>query len=98
MLLVPTYLAVSSLIKDSQYNIGLFAKQDILPNTTIWEFTKGFDRYIHKSNLYKLNKIQKEFNHQHNYYMIYADNARFMNHSLSPNTYDVEGLTGGLFY
>jgi len=96
MLLVPTYLAESSI-----HGIGLFASKNIRARAVIWEFTPHFDVRVPISILHNSSSSIKNFlNHygyiphdNPNHYVICMDNARFINHSDNPNTDDTTGLT-----
>ncbi len=87
MLLVYTYLDKSKI-----NGIGLFAKNLIPKGTVVWELVKDFDVIINKSNLEKLPDNAKAFVLHYGYYdskkkqyIVCLDNARFLNHSKTPN-------------
>lgn len=90
MLLVRTYLAASAI-----HGIGLFAAEPIAGGTTIWEFTPGFDLDLSEADLDRLSKPCRVrvleyayFNAARQRYILCSDDARFINHSDTPNTID----------
>ena len=93
MLLVDTYLDKSTI-----NGIGLFAKQTIPKGTVIWKFHHRFDIQVHKDNLPFISPDIVKFIDTYAYVQnrvchICLDNARFMNHSSTPNTSDIDGNT-----
>jgi len=86
-------LLIKTKIKVSKINgTGLFANQFIPKRTVIWKFQPGFDLKIEKNELDELSKIAKEsflkyayFNSTINKYILCFDDARFFNHSDTPN-------------
>jgi uncharacterized protein len=95
MLLVETYLASSNI-----QGIGLFAAQDIKKGAKIWVFTPGFDLKFTDKNLEELSPAAKRqfFNYcyksKNGIYVLCFDDARFINHSESPNTLDDDDEEG----
>lgn len=92
MLLVKTKIASSPLA-----GIGLFADQFIPKGTYIWRFKKGFDLRFGNNYIDTLQEPSKSFFLTYAYqnpktlnYVLCSDNARFFNHSDSPNTHCVE--------
>ncbi len=91
MLLVRTYLDKSDI-----HGIGLFATEPIKKGTVIWEYRKGFDFMVKDSDLYHLPRSLHPFRAFVLWYgyldsktmkhVVCADDARFMNHSFTPNT------------
>lgn len=88
MLLVPTTLAQSSI-----HGIGLFAVERIEEGAVLWEFTPGFDLELSRSDVEKLSPACQRrvleyayYNAQKVRYILCSDDARFINHSASPNT------------
>jgi SET domain-containing protein len=76
--------------------IGLFADQFIPIGTIIWQYDSRIDFYIPITNDFNYSQIEKDFfekycPHQNGNYLVCVDNARFMNHSDSPNTIDIKG-------
>jgi len=87
MLLVKTKIGPSKI-----HGIGCFAAEKIKNGTVIWKFVDGFDVKIKKKQLATLPKsAQKAILHYCYYdknkqeYVICLDDARFFNHSTSPN-------------
>ena len=92
MLLVKTYIGLSPI-----HGIGLYTAEPIKKGTRIWEFTPGFDLIIEKEIITSLPSIQQEqilnyayLDRQTGKYLLCADNARFFNHSTTPNAEDIE--------
>lgn len=92
MLLVKTKLGVSPIA-----GIGLFADQSISKGTYIWRFKKGFDIRVDESYADTLNGPAKDYfltyayqNLQTRKYILCSDNARFLNHSNTPNIRSIE--------
>ena len=91
-------LLVKTKIKSSDIaGIGLFADQLIPKGTYIWRFKKGFDIRVEKDYPSTLEEPAKSFFMTYAYqipktlqYVLCADNARFINHSDTPNTHCVE--------
>lgn len=100
MLLIPTYIGPSNID-----GIGLFAAQGIKVGTVIWKFTPPFDLKFNKKILRRLNKYSKiqlinfSYLSESGDFVLCADNARFINHSIKPNTINIgfdqnkEGVT-----
>lgn len=86
MLIVKTYLDKSPI-----NGIGLFAGEFIPKGTKIWIFTPKLDLAFKKievknKNIFEyLNKYCYRYN---GYYILCMDDARFINHSDTPNTND----------
>lgn len=90
MLLVKTYIGPSKI-----HGIGLFAGEFIAKGTPIWKFQREFDRTITKEHLDTLPVITQKFiikyaylSKKTNNYILCADDARFQNHSNTPNCID----------
>jgi SET domain-containing protein len=88
MLLITTRLGSSPL-----HGLGLFAAEPIPAGTEIWRFTPRFDLEFPKSEVQALPTRMREFIEHYGYldarlglWVICFDNARFMNHSDTPNT------------
>lgn len=97
MLLVPTYLDKSPI-----NGIGLFALTFIPKRTVIWEYTNFLDRTYSKYVVENMPESNlKNFVKKYCYlddgswpvYVLCVDDARFMNHSIDPNTSNGEGWT-----
>ena len=89
MLLVKTYLDKSPVA-----GIGLFAAEPIAAGTLVWKLS-DVDLVIHQRDLdaQGLTELQRAFFESHAYkngntYYLCVDDARFMNHSYDPNTYE----------
>ena len=83
MMLIDTYVSTS----------GIFTKEKIKKDARIWRFDEGFDVVLIPDQLYSMPNWQRSFfetycfmNEGKLYYC--CDNARFMNHSENPNTYE----------
>jgi len=92
MLLIKTKIHSSDVA-----GIGLFADEFIPKGTYIWRFKKGFDVRVNKDYPDTLQEPAKNFfmtyayqNPQTLNYVLCADDARFFNHSDTPNTHCVE--------
>jgi uncharacterized protein len=86
MLHVRTELKLSNI-----EGLGLFAAERIGAGQTIWAFTSGLDVIVPRRLLKPLPPIMQEFINRYcsrdgEYLTIYADNARFINHSRDSNT------------
>jgi SET domain-containing protein len=88
MLLVKTKTHVSEI-----HGIGLFADQFISQGTMTWKFLEGFDLRLPKSILNELSPPAREQFLKYSYldsssglYELCSDDARFFNHSETPNT------------
>ena len=96
LMLVETYLGYSAI-----HGIGLFTKEKILANTKIWQFDEKFDLILTIEQLKKLPEWKQTFFNTYcfmNNGLLYycCDNARFMNHSENPNSYDLPDGTYAL--
>ncbi len=93
-------LLVKTKIGPSKINgLGLFADQLILKNTPIWKFKRGFDLKYTEAELGQLSEpARDQFLHYcysytdktGHYYVICADDYRFLNHSVKPNLANIE--------
>ncbi len=89
MLLVPTYVAPSSI-----EGVGVFAAEDIEAGQLIWELAPVLDRLIPQDQLKSLPEPVQQFAERYGYpyphdpevLVVELDNGRFMNHSTRPNT------------
>ncbi|HCC22593.1 TPA: SET domain-containing protein-lysine N-methyltransferase [Candidatus Falkowbacteria bacterium] len=101
MLMVKTTIGPSNID-----GIGLFADQLITKGTPVWKFARGFDLQVGKLEIEKLAAPAQEQFKKYSYlnpatakYILCFDDARFFNHSETPNCDDVvssaesEGLT-----
>lgn len=90
MLLIPTYLSQSSV-----HGVGVFAAQDIAAGTLIWQFIPGLDVVIPCGALAsypaEVRSYIEEYSYEDQYrpgsWVLGGDNARFINHSQTPNTH-----------
>lgn len=89
MLLIATYLAPSSI-----EGLGVFAGEDVPRGSLLWALNPKFDIFIHESEIAALPPHMQIFVARYSYphldrpgyVVVDADNGRFMNHSLTPNT------------
>ena len=72
---------------------GLFADEDIAKGTITWRFAPGFDLLFSDAELAALPAVVQSMMTNYTYlhqptgkHVFCVDNARFMNHSDSPNT------------
>jgi SET domain-containing protein len=96
MLEVETYLRTSPI-----NGIGLFSKNAIPKGTIIWRFREGFDTVLNKKEFDRLPKYAKQtiihymfYSNDLEGYVIMPDDARFFNHSTTPNTKTVTDDSG----
>lgn len=87
MLLIKNYLAKSKI-----HGLGLFAGENIKKGTATWKFNSLIDILITEEDLSNLPKVAQEFIKEwgslsklSKKYVLSADNARFTNHSSTPN-------------
>ncbi|HEV3143585.1 MAG TPA: SET domain-containing protein [Gemmataceae bacterium] len=94
MLVVETYLSPSGI-----NGFGIFAKEPIPNGSPVWEFTPGFDLELTIDDLpspareYVLhygNRVRADV------FLLCGDNARFMNHSDTPNVSAADGRNHAL--
>jgi SET domain-containing protein len=97
MLLVKTLLDLSSI-----HGIGLFTEQFIPKDTIIWRFNPLFDLRFPEENLDTLPLEAREQVLKYSYrerssrlYVLCGDDARFFNHSETPNCIDLESASDG---
>ena len=90
MLLVKTFLANSQID-----GFGLFADQFIPAGTVVWRFVPGVDALMEPEQVDALSPVPREYFQKYAYldlrvgkYVICGDDARFMNHSTTPNLRD----------
>lgn len=95
MMRVKTYLAVSTIPNGG---IGLFADETIEEGTVVWEFVEGLDLEIPESNIDKMHELDKKFMFTYPFFdeetknfIFPVDNARFFNHSETPNVKEGKG-------
>jgi SET domain-containing protein len=87
MFLVPVRLGASPI-----HGLGVFAAAAIRAGTPIWRFTPGLDLDVDPSGLEKLPEHSRAVLLHYGYvdprlerFILCCDDARFMNHSDSPN-------------
>ncbi|MBX3413839.1 MAG: SET domain-containing protein [Pirellulales bacterium] len=87
MLLIETELRPSSI-----HGIGLFAIAPVAVGQVVWRFTEGFDLDLDPRALDRLGPRERArllhygyIDHVLNRYILCCDDARFINHSPSPN-------------
>lgn len=99
MMLVETVTKQSSI-----HGLGLFADQFIAEGTPTWRFVPGIDQAIHPERIEQIPDLSREWFKRYAYldiktglYVLCADDARYMNHSDSPNVtgdYDLDPVFG----
>ncbi len=97
MLLVKTKIGPSKI-----HGIGIFADELIPKGTRIWQYHEGIDSRFDEAFLATLPEIEQRQMLNYAYknprtglYVLCGDDARFFNHSDTPNTEDVE-FDGGV--
>ncbi len=90
MLLVKTQLKISEI---PNAGLGCFAAEFIPQGTKIWEFNPLIDRVFSEKDFPNLSLLELEYLSKYSYknnglYYLCADNGRFINHSIFPNTYE----------
>ena len=91
MMLIPTYIAVST-IPDA--GMGIFCSGFVAKDTPVWEFTEGFDYEVHEL---PAHEIARAFVLKYGYvpiigprrWVMCVDDARFFNHSDDPNCLEI---------
>ena len=89
-------LCVKTKLKPSDISgIGLFADEPIAKGTAVWKFNPLLDTLFSKEDIETLSEpVKKQFYNYafldkfHHKYMLCGDDARFFNHSDSPNCND----------
>ena len=85
MLLVKTKIGTSTI-----HGIGLFAEEDIVKDTIVWEYNALIDKSINIEEIKNLPLLAQEFVNKHGFfdkgkYILCGDYAMFTNHSKNPN-------------
>ena len=87
MLRIKTYISESDI-----HGIGLFADQPVSEGSVIWKFDPPFDVAFSEGALGVLPTPARELTEKYAYYektlnqfILCGDDARFMNHSITPN-------------
>jgi SET domain-containing protein len=90
MLLVKTKLDLSGI-----HGIGLFADEFIPKDTVIWKFNALIDLRCSEEEIQKLSRDSRRQIEKYSYrekhsglYVLCGDDARFFNHSTTPNCFD----------
>jgi uncharacterized protein len=98
MLIVRTRLDASHI-----HGIGLFADQFIPKDTIIWRFDPIFDVRFHDRDLEAISDEAREQILKYSYretssrlFVLCGDDARFFNHSETPNCIDISGPKGDI--
>jgi len=89
MFLIPTFVAPSSI-----HGLGVFACEPIARGAVIWRHEPGFDIVLSHEHIARLPPEGKRFVEMYCYesplapggLVLNGDNARYLNHSRSPNT------------
>lgn len=89
MLKVKTKLGKSTI-----EGIGLFADQDIPKGTVIWEYSKDLDREYEAEEFEALSELDKIYVKKYSFksngvLCLCVDDARFYNHSETPNSIEI---------
>lgn len=81
--------------------IGCFADEFIPKGTVIWRYIDGFDQKIAPEEMARLSEPAKAtflkysyLSKKGNFYVLCFDDARFFNHSFSPNVIGINGVDG----
>ena len=95
MLKIRTRLAPSAI-----HGIGLFADEPIAAGTVVWEYDPHFDVAFSEAHLGSLSAAARQQVERYSYFeealachVLCGDDARFMNHSPTPNTEELEMCT-----
>ena len=94
-------LAVKTRLGESQIEgVGLFAAEAIPKGTVVWRYDPRLDLKLDMRDIEPSDTITREWLMRYGYqpndepvYIVCGDNARFMNHSETPNCDDVNDLT-----
>ncbi|HKO44470.1 MAG TPA: SET domain-containing protein [Pyrinomonadaceae bacterium] len=89
MLLVRTKLKASPI-----HGFGLFAAERVPAGQVIWRFTPGLDAALPLENIFSQPLVIQGFISRYcsldptrNCFIVYVDDARFINHSFQPNVW-----------
>ncbi len=94
MFRVPTFLGPSPI-----HGFGVFTAVPLPGGTLLWDFTPGVDQALREDELMAFPPSWREWFERYCYlndeglYILCGDNARFMNHSPTPNCDDSGVLT-----
>ncbi len=86
-------LLVKTVIKEVEgKGLGLFAAEHIPAGTVTWEYNEMFDPSYTEDQFQSLPEVARDwfmtyayYDHVRNYYVLCADNERYINHSENPN-------------
>lgn len=94
MFTVKTRLEISKI-----NGIGVFADEFIAKGTIVWKYQENFDITLDKKEFNNLPKIAQDYIIHYNYYneneggyILCGDNAKFTNHSITPNIEKLNNL------
>lgn len=93
MFLIPTYLAASPI-----HGTGVFTPAPIAAGSKIWELSPPVDWEIPPEDLKRFPEPYRErlkmycYLNEQGVYVLCGDNAKFMNHSDTPNCDDTGGI------
>jgi SET domain-containing protein len=97
MLLVRTYLDRSAI-----HGIGLFAAERIAKGTVVWRRSPELDLALTAEQIARLHPAAREQIEKYTYldrmlgkFVLCGDDARFFNHSETPNCHDYPDAEGG---
>jgi uncharacterized protein len=83
--------------------VGLFAAEPIRKGSVVWRYDLRFDLKLDMRDIPPSDTITQQWLMRYGYqpneepvYIVCGDNARFMNHSETPNCDDVDDLTVAL--
>lgn len=90
-MLVKTYLGQSKI-----EGIGLFAAETVHKDTVIWRFDPTVDQKLTEEQIASIaepgQELIRKYTYRHRitgFYILCADDMRFMNHSSQPNCLDI---------
>jgi SET domain-containing protein len=89
-------LKIKTVVKESSIKgagNGLFADQDISKGDIIWEYNDKVDKVINVKEFNTLSELEKAYILKYAYregtsYILCSDDAKYMNHSSTPNCLD----------
>lgn len=87
-------LTIKTKIKESKINgFGIFADEFVKAGTLVWKYQDNFDVTISDEEFLSIPKIAQDYLIHYGYYnkneggyILCGDNAKFTNHSDTPNT------------
>jgi hypothetical protein len=94
-------LVKTSLGRSALHGLGVFAVEFLCEGTQVWRFTPGFELDLDPVRLDGLSAAHREYLLHYGYidarlnrYILCCDDARFINHSDSPNILPLYGMDG----